>query len=96
MRHLALALLLAACGDNVVPDVPKLEACAEQAEAWCARAGYPSSGCRTVYATSWCGATDGADVPADLQLECLEDIASSSHPGCVPSSCEDSWSIPRE
>lgn len=87
-------LALAAC--TTTPDIPRIQACQEQADAWCAvlDPGRPAddSGCGIVY-RYWCG--QGGLVSADAQDLCLSALG-DMHPDpltgySVPDACQATW-----
>jgi hypothetical protein len=84
-----ILILLAACGDNLIPSD---EACKEQAIEWCMAIGYPSTGCETVY-THWCGPVATRMIETEAQLSCLDSIQADAHPDTIPRSCETTWAI---
>lgn len=89
---IVLAILLAACGDNVQPTLADL--CAEQASAWCERIGYPTSGCERVY-MNWCGPVGDRAITDDEQIACLEAIDGAPEPDVIPTACTRTWSPAR-
>jgi len=90
-----LALTLAACSTSI-PDMPRTQACQEQADAWCAvlDPGNPAdaSGCGIVY-RHWCGMggmVDGRE--QDACLDALSHMTPDPLTGYwVPDTCRSTW-----
>jgi hypothetical protein len=92
----ALCLLaLAACTTEPVSDVPRSEACQQQATAWCDVVAPRAPGCPIIY-RYWCGSEGSVDRGA--QNACLEAVATmertwdGSYP--VPDACQRTWAVP--
>ncbi len=85
MVKAVLLALLVGCGHNLIPQDA---ACAEQAELWCDRAGYPTDGCRRVYANH-CGFL--GDVAVEDQINCLAAIDDNRQPDREPAACVSTW-----
>ncbi len=66
-RVMWLALVMA-CASR---EVPRAEACQEQADAWCAVVANGEPGCTTAY-LRWCGS--GAAVDGEDQASCLDAV----------------------
>ena len=94
MKTIIMALVLTAC-TTTAPDMPRLEACEEQANAWCDIVAPDAPGCWVVY-RQWCG-MEGA-VQAGDQATCLDAVAAmrkswdGSYP--VPDACRRTWAVP--
>jgi len=94
-RSLLLAVLglaIVGCAEQATADIPRPEACQEQAHAWCARAGFDVAGCWSWYTWGQC-AQHGPDgtVAADAQEACLDAIAASPTPDIEPAVCRATW-----
>lgn len=74
-KLIVLVVLLFACGDNV-SHIQRAEACAEEADMWCAHLGYPTWGCEHNY-MSHCAPGGGTDsyIETSAHEECLAAIA---------------------
>jgi hypothetical protein len=84
MRPIFWVFLVACAGEPIPRDV----ACQEQAEAWCAHAGF-AVGCERVYVYQWCGAGDA--VEGDAQGACLDAIACNAKADEIPDACRRTW-----
>lgn len=94
MRMFCIAVCLIACGDNLHPLVPRPRGCEAQAEAWCAKAGYPTNGCHAVYEHN-CAASGGANefIKQADQNACLKAIDANTTPEVEPAACRATWEV---
>lgn len=94
MKSLLCALVLSAC-TSTTPDMPRSDACHEQADAWCDVVAPAAPGCWVVY-LNWCG-MDGV-VDGDSQAACLQDVAAMQRDPIygypVPDACRATWATP--
>jgi hypothetical protein len=89
-RIILIASILAACTSS--PAIPRDRACHEQADAWCARAGFMGSpGCMLWYVHEC--EPNGPDglIDAESQDACMAAIEDSKDPGIEPSECRATW-----
>jgi len=84
-------LALTACTISI-PDMPRAEACQEQADAWCDAAAPGAPGCPIVY-HQWCGM--GGTVNDRDQDACLGAVATMQRTWdgsySVPDVCQRTW-----
>lgn len=95
MRYAILAIALTACGDNA-SEISRIDACREQAEAWCLRGGFSgqSSGCVIWYTNEQCGRFGfSGSVSIDAENSCMDAI-SACRVGDEPAECVETWSTP--
>jgi hypothetical protein len=100
-RSIWLVLFIGACASN---DIPRVEACQEQADAWCEVVAV-GPGCTAAY-LRWCG--EGSPVDAVAQASCLGAMderwpawdealyPAASWEGSYPppNECQRTWSAP--
>lgn len=82
-------VFLGACAER---SIPRVEACHEQAEAWCERAGFAGPGCPVWYQHECSMSDPDGAVDGDDQAMCLEAIAVNPRPDVEPTVCVATWS----
>lgn len=86
---LLVALLVACTGQR--PDLSRLAACEEQAEAWC---GGATDACRRVWVDQWCDPPHWTDSVSSVAQDACLDAITARQPGDtsgVPVECWRTW-----
>jgi hypothetical protein len=71
--------------------VDRMTGCAEQADLWCTRAGFPGGGCVVWYATRCMPTGPDATMYSDELADCLAAIVTTPLPRTEPLECVETW-----
>lgn len=90
---LIIAILAASCDSGSPSMIDRVEACEQQADAWCSKSGFDTSGCRISYVESLCATTDrDQPIAMEAQAACLQAIDRMATPArWHPDSCMETW-----
>lgn len=71
--------------------VDRMAGCAEQADLWCTRAGFPGGGCVVWYAQRCMPSGPDATMYSDELADCLSAIVTTPTPQVEPGECRETW-----